>query len=186
MKSLLGCMAVALPVLLAGCDPQAPANSSVTMGASPYIRGDLGTLTYRAADLLVAGAPDLTANTPLLVATIADVQDLETSSALGNIVSDMIRTRLVQTGHNASDMRLRSDISFNKKQGEFALARNRRALMPPPNAAAMVTGTYGVGYQKVYVSLKLTSVTDAHIISGADFAVPLLDVVGLLPQAGRP
>jgi hypothetical protein len=83
-------------------------------------------------------------------------------------------------------MRLRSDISFNKKQGEFALARNRRALMPPPNAAAMVTGTYAVGYHKVYVSLKLTSVTDAHIISGADFAVPLLDVVGLLPQAGHP
>ena len=58
--------------------------------------------------------------------------------------------------------------------------------MPPPNAAAMVTGTYAVGFEKVYVSLKLVSASDAHIISGADFAVPLLDVVGLIPQARSP
>jgi FlgO protein len=58
--------------------------------------------------------------------------------------------------------------------------------MPPPSAAAIVTGTYAAGFDKVYVSLKLISVTDAHILAGADFAVSLLDVVGLLPQARSP
>ncbi|HSZ94512.1 MAG TPA: FlgO family outer membrane protein [Acetobacteraceae bacterium] len=184
---LLRCIAVSLALAVAGCgDTQAPADSSVTSGASPANRGDLGTLTYRAVDILLAGAPDVGASTPLVVATISDVQDIETSSALGNIVADMIRTRLVQDGHSASEMRLRSAVSFIKKQGEFMLARNRLALMPPPNAAAIVTGTYAVGFGKVYVSLKLISVTDARILAGADFAVSLLDVVGLLPQARSP
>jgi flagellar FlgO protein len=187
MMSIPRCAAIILLLALAGCaDPRTPATSSETIGASPYIRGDLGTLTYRAVDLLLAGAPDVAPSTPLVVATISDVQNIETSSALGNIVAEMIRTRLVQKGHVASEMRLRSAVSFNKNQGEFLLSRNRRALMPPPNAAAMVTGTYAVSFEKVYVSLKLVSASDAHIISGADFAVPLLDVVGLIPQVRGP
>jgi len=53
--------------------------------------------------------------------------------------------------------------------------------MPPASAAAVVTGTYAASDENVYVSLKLVSVTDAHIISGADFVVPLKEVLGLLP-----
>jgi FlgO protein len=98
----------------------------------------------------------------------------------------MVRMRLVQDGHTTAEMRLRSAVSFDKKQGEFLLSRNRRALMPPPNAAAIVTGTYAANFAKVYVSLKLISASDAHIMAGADFAVPLLDVVGLLPEARSP
>jgi hypothetical protein len=83
-------------------------------------------------------------------------------------------------------MRLRSAISFNKGTGEFMLSRNRRALMPAHSAAAIVAGTYAASYSQVYVSLKLISATDSHIIAGADFVVPLLDVVGLLPDARTP
>jgi FlgO protein len=188
MRSILQGIVFTLTLAVAGCagDTRAPANGSVTTGASPYIRGDLGTLTYRAVDLLLAGAPDVAANTPLVVATIANVKDVDTSSPLGNIVSDMIRTRLVQDGHVATEMRLRSAVGFSRKEGEFMLSRNRRTLMPPPNAAAVVTGTYAAGFEEVYVSLKLVSATDARIISAADFAVPLLNVVGLLPEARSP
>jgi TolB-like protein len=170
--------------VVAGCvnDPQVPAASSVAIGASPYIRGDLGTLTYRAVDLMLAAAPEVTADTPLIVASISDTQNVERTSALGNIVSEMIRTRLAQDGHSASEIRLRSEISFNRGEGEFLLSRNRRALMPPSNVAAIVTGTYATSYDKVYMSIKLVSAIDARIIAGADFVVPLHDVDGLLHQ----
>ena len=92
----------------------------------------------------------------------------------------------MQDGHVTTEMRLRNAVSFNSKQGEFLLSRNRRALVPPPQAAAVVTGTYAVGYDRVYVSLKLISATDARIISAADFVVPALDVVGLLPEIRTP
>jgi hypothetical protein len=82
-----------LSLALAGCvDPPGPATSSITEGPSPYMRGGLGSLTYRAVDLMLASAPSVTTDTPLIVASISDAQHLETSSALGNIVSDMIRT----------------------------------------------------------------------------------------------
>jgi hypothetical protein len=35
------------------------------------------------------------------------------------------------------------------------LSRNRRALMPNPSASAVVTGTYAVDTDSLYVSLKL-------------------------------
>jgi TolB-like protein len=182
------CLRLAVGLLMlpmaAGCslvEPQLqPSGSSVTEGSSPYQSGDLGSLTYRAVDLLLAGAPQLRQETPLIVASIADTQNVETSSALGNIVADMIRTRIAQDGYTASEFRLRNEVSFNKGEGEFLLSRNRRALMGAPNAAAIVTGTYATSYEKVYVSIKLVSATDAHIIAGADFVVPLKDVSGLI------
>jgi len=172
-----------LGVAMAGCaltDSPEAATSSSAFGASPYARGDLGSLTYQAVDQMLAGAPDVKSDTPLIVASIADTQNVESSTALGNIVADMIRTRIAQNGYTASEFRLRNEISFNKGEGEFLLSRNRKALMPAPNAAAIVTGTYAVSSQKVYVSIKLVSAADSHILSGADFVVPYGDVAGLL------
>jgi hypothetical protein len=65
MNKLMLLMAVVLPLVVIGCvnDPQTTAISSATIGASPYERGDLGILTYRAVDLILAAAPDVTANT---------------------------------------------------------------------------------------------------------------------------
>jgi hypothetical protein len=183
MRDTLRRFAVVLPLGLAvvGCsDINKPATSSVTVGASPYERGDLGTLTYRAVDMILAGAPQITAATPLIVGSISDAHHVGTSSALGNIVADMIRTRIVQDGHTATEYRLRNAISFDHDDGEFLLSRNRRALLPAPDAAAVVTGTYAASAEKVYVSIKLISVTDAHILAGADFVMPLRDVLGLL------
>ena len=179
--------ALILPLVLAagGCvnDPSAVATGSVTIGDSAYVRGDISTLTYRAVDLMLAAAPEVGAGTPVVVASISDTEHVDTTSPLGNIMSDMIRTRLTQDGHTTTEMRLRRDVAFNKGQGEFLLSRNPRTLMPPPNTAAVVTGTYAAGVANVYVSLKLVSATDAHIISGADFVVPFGSVIGLLPES---
>lgn len=188
MRSIVGSVAITLILAMTGCagDLQAPANSTVTAGSSAYTRGDLASLTYRAVDVMLAAAPEMAGGAPFVVASIANVKDVDTSSPLGNIVADMVRTRLVQDGHVTTEMRLRNAVSFNSKQGEFLLSRNRRALVSPPQAAAVVTGTYAVGYDNVYVSLKLISATDARIISAADFVVPALSVIGLLPEIHTP
>jgi hypothetical protein len=184
MKNSLTCLAIVMPLGLAAgaCmnDPNGLAPSSNTAASSTYIGGDLGTLTYRAVDLVLASAPQVRADTPLLVASVSNVENVESSSAFGNIVSDLIRTRLVQDGHPNSEVRLRRSLSFDKGEGEFMLSRDSHVLMGAPTAAAIVTGTYAAGYEKVYVSIKVVSVTDAHIIAGADFVVPFQEVAGLL------
>ena len=143
-------MAAAVCLAAAGCvtDPNEDATSSSAVAATPYEQPDLSTLTYRAVDLMLAAAPEVTRNTPLVVASLSDAKNLEKSSALGNIVADMIRTRLAQTGHRTSEFRLRSAMSLKRDDGEFLLSRNRGALMPAPSAAAVVTGTYATSYEK--------------------------------------
>jgi TolB-like protein len=177
-------MSLSLCVAVSGCvnDPPTPATSSVALGASPYVQGDLGTLTYRAVDLMLAAAPELTADSRVVVASVSDTQKVESTSAFGNIISDMIRTRVSQAGHLVSEIRLRNAVSFKKGEGEFLLSRDQRALMPPQAANAIVTGTSAPSYDRVYVSIKLLSAADSHIISGADFVIPLRDVQGLLNQ----
>jgi len=167
---------------MAGCatDSNRMATSSSELGSTPYARGDLGSLTYRAVDLLLIEAPEVGTGSPMVVASVSDVANLDKSSAMGNIVADMIRTRLAQKGHTTSEFRLRNTLSFNHGDGEYLLSRNRRSLLAAPNAAAVVTGTYAVSFDKVYVSLKLVASGDARILSGADFVVPLREVEGLL------
>jgi len=169
-------------------DPATIGYGSATIGSAPGNHSDLGSLTYRSVDLIVAGAPEVTSETPLIVASVSDAQNVDASSPLGNIVSDLIKTRLVQDGRSVSEMRLRSGVHLKPGQGDFVLSRNRHDLGHAPNAAAIVTGTYAVSWDRVYVSLKLVSSVDAHILSAADFVVPRGDDVnGLLesPHAGR-
>jgi TolB-like protein len=183
MRRSLRCVVAVLPICLsvAGCqDSPLPATSSVTVGASPYAQGDLGALTYRAVDLMVGEAAGLSVHTPVVVGSIANVENVERSSALGNIVADMIRTRLAQDGYTESDVRVRNSIGFNKGEGEFLLSRNRRVLLPAPQAAVLVAGTFAVSVDKVYVSLKMVSATDGRILAGADFGVPTVQVLGML------
>ena len=174
-------LSIALAMSACGVPQGGTADSSFAKGSRPYTRADLGTLTYRAVDLILASAPEVSSSTPLVVTTIADVSNIEKSSPLGNIVSDMIRSRLVQDGRIVSEMRMRSAINLAQGEGEMALSRDRRALKPPPAAAAIITGTYAAGATSIYFSLKLISSSDARIISAADFVLSNdRDIIGLL------
>lgn len=148
------------------------AASSSAKGSAPGARMDIGTLTYRAVDLMLAEAASVPTGTPMVVATISNVEDLNKASPLGNMVSDLVRSRLVQGGANVSDMRLRSSVNFDRRNGEIMLSRQPGRLIRPPQTAVVVTGTYAAGYNRVYVSLKMVAAADGRIIAGADFSVP--------------
>ena len=184
MNNSLRRFAVMLPLGLAivGCanDFPLPATSSVTLGASPYSRGELGRHLPSSGPHVAAIRchTDHTVDCGFHFGRAKPGPQFR----VGNILSDIkFRTRLVQDGHTAQEVRLRTAIGFYHGEGEFLLSRNRHALMTPPSAAGIVTGTYAVGSDSIYVSLKLVSATDARIIAGADFVVSLRDVWGMLP-----
>jgi hypothetical protein len=178
---------------VAGCEGlnRPDATSSRTPPAQEAGAGSFGALTYRAVDRMLDFTPIVTPATPLVVATIADVQNLDRSSALGNITADLIRSRLVQRGMTVSEVRLRTAMRLSPVEGEMMLSREARLLARAPDAAAILTGTYAVGLQHVWISLKLISRADSRVIAAADFAVPRFgDVDGLLsadaaPRMGR-
>jgi len=166
-------LAAMMALSLGACglgDP--PATSSTIDSPGPSRRGDLGTLTYRAVDLMLAETATMPKDTPIVVATISSVDDLNKADPLGNMVSDFVRTRLVQTGNRVSEMRLRNAVLFDKRQGEIMLTRQLNRLIKPADAAVVVTGTYGASYTTVYVSLKMVTVADGRIIAGADYVIP--------------
>jgi len=170
-----GCamLAMAGALALGGCTiSTSGASSTVLRGGSPEVHGDLGTLTYRAVDRLVAAVPDLQLGRSVVVGSIVDVQRVDKSMPFGNLVADLARTRLVQKGVTVSEMRLRNSVLLDKKEGEITLANDRSAVHPPPYASAILTGTYAAGDDFIYVSLKLVGVTDARIVAAVDFAVP--------------
>lgn len=159
--------------LLTGCTAGAiPPSSTAVNGSRPEARGDLGSLTYRAVDRIVAGAPELTQGKQVVVGTIADVQRLDRSTAFGNLVADLVRSRLAQRGVVVADLRLRSAVLLDRKQGEMTLANDRNAVLAPPSAAGILTGTYAASDDLIYVSLKLVGASDARIVAAVDFAVP--------------
>lgn len=167
---------------LAACGPYTGfAESSIMQGSAP-LAGRLDASTYRAVDLMLDEAPELlTARGQVVVATIADIQDVNSSTPFGNEISEMVRSRLVQRGVPVTDMRLRTSVKLDRTNGELLLSRDRRALLPPPVATNIVSGTYAVGSSRVYVSLRVIGAADGHLVSAADFVTDrTLDVDQLL------
>ena len=165
-------MAFVPALALAGCGQPSTATSSVLQGSQPEMRGDLGTLTYRAVDRLVAAVPELQVGQPVAVGSIVDVQRVDRSLPLGNLIADLARSRQVQRGVPVSEMRLRSEVRFDHKQGELLFSNDPRAVVPAPSVAAVLTGTYAAGDEMIFVSLKLVAVSDARIVGAVDFEVP--------------
>jgi hypothetical protein len=153
------------------------------VGAERYTHCDLGSLTNQAIDLLLKVSPEVTPGDRLGVASVSAAPDVDSPSAFGTVVTDMVRMRLARDGHPVSDIRLGKAVSLTK--GERLLGSDSDALALAHHATAIVTGTYSTKSDKVYVSLKLLSATDAHTIADADIVVPLREVQGLLNQRGH-
>ncbi len=179
--ALLGLLCVAV----AACETR-EASSSVTLGATPPSGRELGRVTYAAVDRLLAAAPSVGRDTPLAVATLTDVQVIDSSAPFGHLVSDLVRTRLAQQGMNVSELRLRTAIRMHPQQGELMLARAPRDIVPPPAVSAVVTGTYAPAGELVFVSLRLVGATDGRILSAVDFAVPRYPDAQALLRAPTP
>jgi TolB-like protein len=172
---------IALPALaLAACE--APrGESSVRDGSAPSRGSDLGRLTFNAVDRMLAAAPGIPSDTPFVVATVADVADLNTAAPFGNQVAEQMRARLTQRGMNVTDQRVRSGLRMDRREGELILSRDPSALLRPPQAGAIATGTYAAAGDYVYVSLQVVSATDGRILAASSYAVPRWpDAAGLL------
>lgn len=183
---VISCGVAAL--LLVGCTPESlgfteQATSSVIAART---QDPVGTRTasrtlYLAVDRMAAGAPAVTPNVPVLVATLTNAQRIEAGSPFGNIMADMIRTRLTQQGLTVSELRLRNSVRMSRDNGELLLARESRSVVPARAYGAVVTGTYAVGSTNVLVSLKMVSATDGRILSAVDVVLPRYpDIDGLL------
>ena len=143
---------------------------------------DVGHLTYRAVDQLLAAFPGVEPGASVAVAPIARAERPAETSQFGLIVADLTRGRLVQHGISVVEPPASSPTRLGRSRPERGSGIPRQ-LVRLPGASNLVTGTYAVGGSKIYVSLKLVSTTEGRIISAVDYAVPRYpDANSLLPR----
>jgi hypothetical protein len=145
----------------------------------PAASDDVGDLIYRATDRLIENMRPrpghggiLSLEDQVIVSTIVSVDDLSRSSTLGRTASQLVLSRLSQRGYQTRDVTYLRALDI-APSGERVLSRGARQLSKSSNASAVVAGTYAVGGQTIWISLRLLSAEDGSLISASDVSIPL-------------
>lgn len=147
--------------------------------------------TYQAVDHLISqGSVDcicsedgVTPGDRILVGTLVDINDVDSSSMLGRQLSEFVAARLAQSGHRVVQTTLRDGSVVIREDGQFLLSRDTANLSVDYNAKAVVVGTYGVTDQSIFVSLRIVCTIDNSLLGATDFILPLNDEVAFMIEA---
>ncbi|MDD2815773.1 MAG: FlgO family outer membrane protein [Thiotrichaceae bacterium] len=142
--------------------------------AKPRADVDLIAADYAATDQLLRGAiPAMSPRSRLVVATIADINALEDSTPLGRLITEHVSARLVQQGFTVLDPKLQNNLLMIPDVGEFALSRELREYGQSQAVDRLVAGTYTVGKDTVYVSLKLLNFATGQVTAAHNYSLPM-------------
>jgi TolB-like protein len=169
-------------VLLSGCET--PPKVSSSMPEPTYEQALNNTFTavnYGAVTELMKRYPGPASTTnsaaypgaPFIVATLANIDQLEQSSTLGRLISEQINSRMAQMGHEVVELKVRNSVFIKRNEGEFLLTREIKEIAAAHNAQAVIVGTYAESASLIYVSLKLVNPASSKILSAYDYALPL-------------
>lgn len=154
-----------------------------TRASNPFVNPvakNLRDYSYGGADDLVSDARySVGPNTPILVGTLNNVDKLERSNTFGRMTSEQLSARFAQRGFMVSELKMRNSVNIKEglgdpaESGEYLLSRDVRSIGGEHAAAAVITGTYAVAGNEIFVNLKMIDVATGKIISATDYAVPL-------------
>lgn len=161
--------AVAVAISLGGC-------ASVLM--PEVCVANVNDVGYTLAGKLYSGLPAEERDKPVIVTSIANLDDVNEVSPLGRLVSEHIGSRLAQLGAKVAEPRLRTGMAVTKT-GEQGLSREAKDLAAKVNAFAFVTGTVTRMQGRYYFNARLVRVKDAQVLASYD-----LCLTGRIKEAG--
>ncbi|MEA3640451.1 MAG: FlgO family outer membrane protein [Lamprobacter sp.] len=126
-----------------------------------------------AANRLVSVNPQLQHYTPMIAATFVDINDLRASSTFGRMSSELFASALSQAGIQMREVKMRDSLFVEAKLGELILTREIKRLNEAYSANSILIGTYAVGSNQVYMSVRVVKSADALVLATADFSLPL-------------
>lgn len=110
---------------------------------------------------------------PILVASFVDINDLNSTSPFGRVVSQQLATPFVQAGFTLKELLLRKHfIIVKEKKGEFMLSRNFNDIIKDHNAQAVLVGTYAQAGDIIYLNSKLVDAVNGKILAAYDYSIP--------------
>lgn len=150
----------------------------------PRLDLDLMAITDEAAGNLLAAnrrTGPLDAQTPLLVASFVDIDNLLRSSTFGRMSSELFAASLTQRGYHVVEVKLRDQL-FIQHNGEFMLSRKLKDISSQHQVESVVIGTYATGIDYVYVTVKLINIQTSEVERAWKYRIPRTDEMrSLLP-----
>ena len=140
-----GILALALLVMLGACVPAPGDYSTPALYETRFMPPsdtDVAAVSYAAADRLMnqVGEP-LDPSKPILVASLADIDDLERSSAFGRMIGEQLSSRLSQLSYTVVESKLRNTIAINPIPAPSnALQKRSRPVKPDCGFSKSKTG----------------------------------------------
>ena len=84
--------------------------------------------------------------TPIIVTSLVDVDDLSKSSSMGRMASEIIANKLSQQGFAVKELKMGKNKIFVKEgMGEFILSRKIKEIAESYDVQAVLAGTYAIG-----------------------------------------
>jgi TolB-like protein len=189
MKRSIICLAVAVvAMVVSGCatgGAKAEADTWSTTRPAGQDRG-LAGLVYLAAQTLGDRAETLDKTRPIIVSTMVSVNNLESSSTFGRLVSQLVANRLQQRGYLVRDMNFMRALELRQGTGELVLTREAAKIGEAANAQAVVAGTYAIGGKEIYLNLRLIDAASSMVLSSTDAVIPWDENSSALFASERP
>ena len=116
----------------------------------------------------------LSADAIILSTSLANIDDLNSTSTLGRVISEQLASGLMDSGYRLKEIKMRSNVFISEeKAGEFTLSRRLAVLSKNHDAGAILTGTYAVASKTVYVNARLIDTGTSLVLASVDFQLPL-------------
>jgi TolB-like protein len=131
-------------------------------------------INYNAADSLLDKAhPKPPKDSPILVASFVNIDNLDDSSTFGRVVAEQFASRFKQRNYATIEMKLRDNVFIREGTGELLLSREVAEISTKHRAQAVVAGTYAVASKKVYLTTRVINVSDGRVLSSYDYDIPI-------------
>ena len=109
----------------------------------------------------------------ILVATFADVNNLQTSLNFGRTLTDCLISSLNQQHFKVIELRKTLQVYVEEKNGEYLLSRKISEINTKLKAHACVVGTYSLAYDTVIVNTRLIDMGNSNVISSSSLEIPI-------------
>ena len=173
LRRKIDCLLAASLLVLAACSVPTTQRSVANNTPSAEQRpGSMIAHVYDATDNLLQHLPgSLQPGAVVLVASLANIDDLEESSRFGRAVAEQVGSRMVQSGFVIREVKLANTLMVREHDGEFILSRDFANIANAHNADVVVTGTYSEAQLYMFVNLRMTRLVDGVVLAAHDFEI---------------
>ncbi len=173
LRRKIDCLLAASLLFLTACAIPTTERASPTAAVTSEQRpGGMIAQVYDATDSLLHHLPgSLQPGAVVLVASLANIDDLEESSRFGRAVAEQVGSRMVQNGFVIREVKLGNTLMVREHNGEFILSRDFANVANAHNADVVVTGTYSEAQLYMFVNLRMTRLVDGVVLAAHDFEI---------------